>query len=356
MKLLNTIIILIFLHLLTGNRIEAQTFQDPRECGFSCSASDLRIDNVFLATDDIGTPYQGNCNIGTVESVYACFTITNTTNSRRSATIFGLTITRDDVFQENVITCFPDVLNGKTTYIFCTPIDYTCGTDLKIVDGFVGWSANANGDCPFVGQTCADSPSYIPPGKCIENISVDIIEPLIANFSTSCAATNSINFSNESINGTAPFSYAWDFGDGNASTLENPNHVYASDDIFSVSLTVTDADNVVRTRILDIDVSACNCPNNNITGGATTTCKGAEINLNNYINGTVNGTLNYSTFLGNWTTNNLVNPSSSTTYFVRDSSIVTNCVDTAKIEITVLDTFQTVLPQTICEGESKWMR
>jgi len=344
--------LLILLFFSGGYLLSAQNFQDPRDCGFSCSASDLRIDQVFLAVDDSGTPYTGSCVLGVTESVYACFTITNTTNSRRSATIFGLTITQNDIFQEEIITCFPQVLEGKTTYTFCTSINYTCGTDLKIVDGFVGWSPNAKGDCPFSGQTCSDSPAYIPPGKCIENINFDIMEPLIANFSNNCNGTNSINFLNTSVGGTAPFNYSWDFGDSNTSTLENPNHIYATDGIFSVSLTVTDADNVVRTQTLNVDVSVCNCPNNNITGTNTSSCNGQTLNLDNYINGTINGTLNYSTSLNNWSTNNLVTPSASTSYFVRDSSTTTNCVDTAQIFITILDTSQTQITELICQGET----
>ena len=351
-KIKKGFVLFALLNLLIANQSIAQDFQDPRDCGFSCSASDLVINNVFLASDDTGTPYEGTCTLGVTESVYACFSITNTTNSRRSATIFGLTITQNDIFQENIITCFPQVLQGKTTYTFCTTINYTCGTDLKIVDGFVGWSANGNGDCPFIGQTCIDSPNYIPPGKCIENISIDIEEPLIANFSTNCGSTNTINFVNESVGGKAPYNYAWDFGDGSSSNLENPTHNYSSAGIFTVSLTITDADNVQQVRNFNVDVSACNCPNNNITGTSINICQGTEINLNDYINGTIHGTLNFSSVIGNWTTNHLVTPSISTTYFVRDSSTTTNCVDTAQISIIVLDTFQTQINQTICQGET----
>lgn len=45
-----------------------------------------------------------------------------------------------------------------------------------------------------------------------------------------------VNFSNTTPNGV---SYAWDFGDGNTSTDENPTNLYATNDQFVVSLTVT---------------------------------------------------------------------------------------------------------------------
>ncbi len=346
-RFIPTLIFLLFTVMLFS-----QTFQDPRDCGFSCSASDLRIENIFLATDDVGTPYGGNCTLGATEGVYACFTITNTTNSKRSATIFGLSVTSNDVFQEEIITCFPQIMQGKTTYVFCTAINYTCGTDLKIKDGFVGWSPNANGDCPFDGQTCTNGSNYIPPGKCIENITFDITEPLIAVISSNCNGNNTVDFINSSVGGTAPFSYLWNFGDDQTSISENPTHVYANSATYTATLTVTDGDNISQMRTYEVDVSQCNCPENNIMGINTAICKGETLDLSNFVNGTVNGTLNYSVTLSNWSTNNLITPVSSAIFYIRDSSIVTNCVDTAKVLVTVLDTFQTSISQSICQGDS----
>jgi hypothetical protein len=40
--------------------------------------------------------------------------------------------------------------------------------------------------------------------------------------------------------GFPPYSYEWDFGDGEVSTEENPTHAYKNDGYYTVSLTVTD--------------------------------------------------------------------------------------------------------------------
>jgi hypothetical protein len=40
--------------------------------------------------------------------------------------------------------------------------------------------------------------------------------------------------------GFQPYSYEWDFGDGNTSTESNPRHVYKSAGSYTVTLTVTD--------------------------------------------------------------------------------------------------------------------
>ena len=40
--------------------------------------------------------------------------------------------------------------------------------------------------------------------------------------------------------GTAPYTYTWDFGDGNSSSESNPQHAYTSANIYTVTLTVVD--------------------------------------------------------------------------------------------------------------------
>jgi PKD repeat protein len=59
--------------------------------------------------------------------------------------------------------------------------------------------------------------------------------PVGAAFSTSTDGLT-VTFINSSINAT---SYLWDFGDGSTSTEENPQHTYAADGTYSVSLTAT---------------------------------------------------------------------------------------------------------------------
>lgn len=66
-----------------------------------------------------------------------------------------------------------------------------------------------------------------------------INDPL-ANFSYSTNG-NSVTFTNTSSSNTnTPLNYFWDFGDGNTSVLENPNHSYSSTGIYTVNLIVTD--------------------------------------------------------------------------------------------------------------------
>jgi len=49
-----------------------------------------------------------------------------------------------------------------------------------------------------------------------------------------------VRFTSEVAGGFAPYSYEWDFGDGNTSTGQNPTHEYKTADSYTVSLKVSD--------------------------------------------------------------------------------------------------------------------
>lgn len=49
------------------------------------------------------------------------------------------------------------------------------------------------------------------------------------------------------VTGTAPFTYLWDFGDGNQSTQASPSHTYAQAGQYTLCLTITDANGCTST-------------------------------------------------------------------------------------------------------------
>ncbi len=86
---------------------------------------------------------------------------------------------------------------------------------------------------------------------------------LVANFTFAVdeKTAGKVTFTNTSEGAT---SYAWDFGDGNTSTDENPAHTYAKNDTYTVKLTATNAggsDNttkevtITNTGITSIDIT-----------------------------------------------------------------------------------------------------
>lgn len=74
-----------------------------------------------------------------------------------------------------------------------------------------------------------------------------------------------------------------------------------------------------------------------ITGRDTTICEGQEIDLNDLVAGITINPLVFGTSVGNYDLVNstMQSPTGTTTYYVRDSNRLSNCVDTAKITVKV---------------------
>jgi PKD repeat protein len=72
-----------------------------------------------------------------------------------------------------------------------------------------------------------------------------IYAPLVAAFSASpregVNGRTVFTFTDQSTGGKGPYSYQWQFGDSNTSTLKNPTHIYASAGTYTVTLTVTES-------------------------------------------------------------------------------------------------------------------
>lgn len=104
------------------------------------------------------------------------------------------------------------------------------------------------------------SPEYISTGEAWYAVGVGgkVTECQVApvcNFAsdkqTSCDGV--IKFTDKSTN--APTSWAWDFGDGGTSTLQNPSHTYAANGTYTVKLTATNAfgnDDEVKTGYITV--------------------------------------------------------------------------------------------------------
>ncbi len=68
----------------------------------------------------------------------------------------------------------------------------------------------------------------------------------------SVVTVGDVTFTSSSTGGTT---YAWDFGDGNSSTDENPSHTYTANATYSVCLTVTSADGCTDEICNDVIIS-----------------------------------------------------------------------------------------------------
>lgn len=92
-----------------------------------------------------------------------------------------------------------------------------------------------------------------------------IIDPpaqLVATCSASVTegeAPLTVEFMGTPSGGVAPYDYHWDFGDGEASDLQDPSHVYSEAGDYVAVFTVTDSKDIQANVSIDIKVSIFLC-------------------------------------------------------------------------------------------------
>ena len=125
----------------------------------------------------------------------------------------------------------------------------------EVRPGLLGWILIVIGMI-VLGRGCADSPTAL--------FSAD---PTTGN------APLEVQFTDQSLPGSSEItSWAWDFGDTNTSDEQNPTHTYATDNTYTVSLTVTNAHGSnVMTRDGYIDVGVFDSPVIGVIPGPFTT-------------------------------------------------------------------------------------
>jgi len=76
-----------------------------------------------------------------------------------------------------------------------------------------------------------------------------VIPPLVAcaNAPNNSTTTSPVQFFGSASGGVPPYTWFWNFGDGNVSYKQNPMHQYTDDGAYNVTLTVTDNNGVMNT-------------------------------------------------------------------------------------------------------------
>ena len=109
----------------------------------------------------------------------------------------------------------------------------------------------------------------------------EYLNPTTVNFTGSplfgCAPLTT-NFVDASSGSVAIASWAWDFGDGNTSSVKNPTHVYQTPGIYSISLEVTDV-NGCRTKFTRTNYLQVIGPDVDFGALQITDCLGSAINF-----------------------------------------------------------------------------
>jgi gliding motility-associated-like protein len=149
-------------------------------------------------------------------------------------------------------------------------------------------TATNAGASPIVGNFSAQATA----NGCISTPQVFSIT--VNPIPTTPVPTASSSCLGSSTNFTTPFfaggSYNWNFGDGNTTTTQNPNHTYVAAGVYTASVTVTAATCVSAVGTVNATVNPTSV-GGTITGGTTPACNGANSGTLTLVGntGTVNG-------------------------------------------------------------------
>ncbi len=100
-----------------------------------------------------------------------------------------------------------------------------------------------------------------------------------AAFTSACTGLTCSFSDGSSDNDGTIVSWSWDFGDGNTSTAQSPNRVYAAAGSYTVSLTVTDNDGATNNASQSVSVSGTPPPNQAPTAAFTSACTNLTCNF-----------------------------------------------------------------------------
>ncbi|NLJ07594.1 MAG: choice-of-anchor D domain-containing protein, partial [Sphingobacteriales bacterium] len=174
----------------------------------------------------------------------------------------------------------------------------------------------SGGSTPTSGL-CQGNYTYtvIDSNGCTATASASITQPtqLIGGFTcpSVLCLDDTVNFTSSVSDGTAPYSYQWNFGNGQTSTQENPTYTYPAAGTFNVTLTITDANGCISTSNKSITINPK--PIASITAnGPLSFCAGSSV--------TLTASTGNSYLWSNTATTQSINVSSSGTYTVQVSN------------------------------------
>jgi len=243
----------------------------------NCVSNDFVYQQYFIG-DASGNPLTGTCTSGTPINAFIWLQVTNN-NTRYSLKVkYDFTVTNPNTglsTTTSIDNCLYEYQAIPNSLINLGPVNWTCGDVMTISNFLMAWKQNNSLGCETWSQAT-------PKCVCLPNAIVNA--PLSVNFiSGACnnGTTTTVNFTSTATGGVTPYTFLWNFGDGNTSTLQNPTHTYNNPGPYTANLTVTGAENTQgsnsHTLIFPSQLAATTSQTNvTISGGSNGT---ATINV-----------------------------------------------------------------------------
>jgi len=168
--------------------------------------------------------------------------------------------------------------------------DFTLLRKPSINEGNINWIGDGDTEWIAYNQDDFSSLGSHTATACGNTTTEVVAIPMVDN-DTNCIQNPTFNFSESSTGDAQPFTYNWDFGDGNSSSIANPSHTYSSAGVYNVTLTVTDQSFVGISDDSTIVVTVENCLSINDNT--------IQNNFTVFPNPTKDGLINFSTVQNN---------------------------------------------------------
>ncbi|MBL4709902.1 MAG: PKD domain-containing protein [Flavobacteriales bacterium] len=251
----------------------------------------------------------------------ACLTVQSTSGSCSDSACYNITVSTQ---AQACIALFTSQItpNGSTSTVFFTnqstgftnntffTFDFGDGTSTT----FSATSSNLNRQRSYAPGTYVVTLSMVDTinaTNCSFTDTVIVVNnippPCIASFSYLINPNYTVNFFGSATGGSAPYTYSWNFGIGNGSTVMNPNFSYSTPGSYVTSLTVTDVNGFTCSFSDTIHI------NNTCLAAFSYAFTGnGVVNFTN-LSSPSGARINFSWNFGDGTSSNSVNPTHSYT-------------------------------------------
>lgn len=235
-----------------------------------------------------------------------------TFGGRRDSAIFNWTPTQADIGNRYCFTATVTDDNcpyiGTQIFSYCftvNGVDVNAGSDVSVacgqctsltavgIGGSGAYTYTWNPTRPDSVQGATLNPACVGTyvvkvndGQCINHDTVDVV-PSAGNIAASFTSVANcsgapVQFTDNSSGGTIN-SWAWSFGDGGTSNIQNPTHQYAADGTYNVQLIVTTPGGCIDTTVQQVVVQT-NIPN--AVFSANNECSGTPVSFSDQSGGT----------------------------------------------------------------------